>query len=263
MSGQNVSFWDHLDVLRSVLLKSLGAWLVGAVTAFCLKDCIFRLLFAPTSHDFVLYRGLCRLADLTGWGRLCPEEVQVSFLNTELTAQFMAHLQASLWFGLIFAFPFILYWLYGFIAPALYEKERRYGVTLTFASVLLFTAGICVCYFLIFPISFRFLYEYQVVDFVVNQISLSSYMSLFLTLSLLMGLTFEIPVLTWLLSKMGVLDADQMRKYRKHVFTVLLILAAVITPTGDPFTLLLVTLPIYLLYELSIAIIRTKCATAR
>ena len=258
MAENNTSFWDHLDVLRSVLLKALCAWIIGSIAAFCLKDWIFQFLFAPTNSDFVLYRALCHLSNLTGWSGLCLEEVQVSFLNTELTAQFMMHLQVSLWGGLLFALPFILYWLYGFIAPALYEKEKRYGITLITVSLLLFSAGIVVCYFLIFPMSFRFLVEYQVVDFVVNQISLTSYMSLFLTLSLLMGFTFEIPILTWLLAKMGVVDAEQLRKFRKHVFVVLLILAAVITPTGDPFTLMLVTLPIYLLYELSIAIIRSK-----
>lgn len=258
MAENNTSFWDHLDVLRSVLLKALCAWIIGSIAAFCLKDWIFQFLFAPTNSDFVLYRALCHLSNLTGWSGLCPEAVQVSFLNTELTAQFMMHLQVSFWCGLLFALPFILYWLYGFIAPALYEKEKKYGITLIAVSLFLFSAGIVVCYFLIFPMSFRFLVEYQVVDFVINQISLTSYMSLFLTLSLLMGFTFEIPILTWLLAKMGVVDAEQLCKFRKHVFVVLLILAAVITPTGDPFTLMLVTLPIYLLYEVSIFIIRTR-----
>lgn len=251
-----LSFWDHLDELRSVLLRSLGAWLAGSVVAFGCKTWLFRWLFAPAQPDFVLYRALCRLAERTGWQSLCPEPLDIHFLNTELTAQFMTHLEVSLWAGLLLALPLIVYWLYGFVSPALYEREKRYSVRLIVCSVLLFVAGVVLCYLIIFPLSFRFLSGYQVTDLVVNQISLSSYMSLFVVLALLMGLMFEIPVLTWFLSKMGLLRSEHLKKYRRHVFVAILIFAAVITPTGDPFTLLLVTLPVYLLYELSIAIVK-------
>ena len=239
-----LSFWDHLDQLRSVLLKSLGAWVAGAVVAFCLKDLLFGWLFAPASPDFVLYRVL----------PLSPDDMRVSFLNTEITGQFMTHMQVSLWAGLVLAFPLMTYWLYGFIAPALYEQERHYSLRLMLLSALLFAAGVCLSYFLIFPLSFRFLNTYQVTDIVVNQISLTSYISLFLVLSLLMGILFEIPVLTWFLSRTGIINAAHLRRFRRHVFVAILIFAAIITPTGDPFTLLLVTIPVYLLYELSIHI---------
>ena len=250
------SFWEHLDELRTVLLKSLAAWLAASVGAFCLKDRLFDLLFAPACPDFVLYRALCRLGETTGWGALCPEGMPVEFLNTELTAQFMTHLEVALFAGLAVALPLILFWLYGFVAPGLYQRERRTGVWLLVVSVLLFAAGAAVSYFLIFPVSFRFLSGYQVSDLVVNRISLSSYMSVLLVLTLLMGLLFEVPVLTWLLSRLGVLSPERLRRGRRYVFTVLLIVAAVITPTGDPFTLLLVTLPVYLLYELSIHVVK-------
>lgn len=250
-----LSFWEHLDELRSVLLKSLSAWLAGFVAAFCCKDWLFGMLFAPTQPDFILYRGLCRMAERTGWDVLCPSEVAVDFLNTELTAQFMTHIRVSLWAGLIAALPFITYQLYRFVSPALYESERRYSVRLVVVSMMLFAAGVCLSYLLIFPLSFRFLNSYQVTDMVVNHISLSSYISLFIVLTLLMGLLFEIPVLTWLLEKMGLLHREQLKQYRRYVFVDILILAALITPTGDPFTLLLVTTPIYLLYELSIALV--------
>ena len=250
-----LTFWEHLDELRTVLLKSLAAWVIGAMAAFCFKDALFAVLFAPSSADFILYRGLCRLAQLTGWSALCPPHMQVSFLNTELTAQFMTHIQVSLWVGFLLALPLIVYWLYGFIAPALYEQEKRYSVRLMVSVTLLFLAGVVLDYFLIFPLSFRFLSAYQVTELVVNQISLSSYITLFIVLALLMGLLFEVPILTWFLAKMGILNCDLLRQARKYVFVALLIIAAVITPTGDPFTLLLVTLPIYLLYELSIKII--------
>ena len=252
----NLSFWDHLDELRSVLLKSLAAWLVCTIGAFCCKDLLFDWLFAPASSDFVLYRILCRLAEYTGWSALCPGGVEVSFLNTELTAQFMTHVEVSLWAGFVVALPLIVYWLYGFVAPALYEKEKRYSISLVFCAMALFVLGVMLDYFLIFPFSFRFLSGYQVTDLVVNRISLSSYISLFIVLALLMGLLFEVPVITWFLAKMGILEAQHLRKGRKYVFVAILILAAVITPTGDPFTLMLVTLPIYGLYELSILIVR-------
>ena len=254
-----MTFWDHLDELRTVLLKSLAAWLVGTTGAFFAKDTLFTWLFAPASSDFVLYRGLCRLAEQTGWSALCPGETEVHFLNTELTAQFMTHVEVSLWAGFGLALPLIVYWLYGFVAPALYEWEKRYSVSLVLCATALFVMGVMLDYFLVFPFSFRFLSGYQVTDLVVNQISLSSYISLFVVLALLMGLLCEVPVLTWFLSKMGILNASHLRKGRKYVFVAILILAAVITPTGDPFTLMLVTLPIYLLYEMSIWIIqRTK-----
>ena len=250
------SFWDHLDELRSVLLKSLGVWAAAFVGAFCCKDRLFDLLFAPTQPDFITYRWLnsfnCQLSTIN-----CQlSTFNYQFINTELTAPFVIHLQVAMAAGLVIAMPFIVYWLYGFIAPALYERERRYSTVLVLASVLLFGLGIALNYLLIFPVSFRFLGTYQVTPLVVNHISLSSYVSLFLILMLLRGLLFEVPLLTWTLSKMGLLRKEQLCRYRRHVFVGILILAAVITPTGDPFTLMLVTLPVYLLYELSIALIR-------
>ena len=250
------SFWDHLDELRSVLLKSLGVWAVAFVGAFCCKDRLFDLLFAPTQPDFITYRWLnafnCQLSPFT----FHLSTFNFQFINTELTAPFVIHLQVAMAAGLVIAMPFIVYWLYGFIAPALYERERRYSTVLVLASVLLFGLGIALNYLLIFPVSFRFLGTYQVTPLVVNHISLSSYVSLFLILTLLMGLLFEVPLLTWTLSKIGLLRKEQLCRYRRHVFVGILIIAAVITPTGDPFTLMLVTLPVYLLYELSIALIR-------
>ena len=253
--SDNLSFWEHLDELRGILMKSLVVWCIATAAAFFFKDQLFAFLFAPSQPDFVLYRALCRLAELTGWPMLCPASVDVSFINTELTAQFMTHLQVSMFAGLAIALPFIVWWLYGFIAPALYAHERRYSVVLAFASLLLFVAGAALSYVLIFPLSFRFLGTYQVTDVVENHISLSSYISLFLVLCVLMGLLFEVPVLTWFLSRLGILRRAHLRHYRRHVFVAILVLAAVITPTGDPLTLLLVTAPVYLLYELSILIV--------
>lgn len=252
----NLSFWEHLDELRSVLIKSLLAWCVTTIGAFVFKDQLFTWLFAPSQPDFVLYRGLCRLAQMTGWKALCPEPITIEFINTELTAPFFTHLQVAMFTGLLIALPLIIWWLYGFIAPALYKEEKRYLVILAVVAMQLFLLGVIVSYFLIFPLSFRFLGSYQVTPLVVNQISLSSYISLLFTLCALMGLLFEVPILTWFLARMGIIQKEQLRHYRRHVFVATLIVAAVITPTGDPFTLLIVTIPVYMLYELSIAIIK-------
>lgn len=250
------SFWDHLEEFRKVLFRCLIAWLIGSVLAFCFKDLLFRVLFAPSSADFVSYRGLCRLAQATGWETLCPNAFEAQFINTELAAQFMTHIKVALWAGLVITFPFLLVQLYGFIVPALYEREKRYTMPLLLAGSLLFLAGVLLNYFVIFPFSFRFLANYQVYGAVENRISLSSYISAFVMLSLLMGLLFEIPILNYFLAKMGLLTAETLKKYRRHAIVGICIVAAVITPTGDAVTLALVTLPIYLLYEASIAIVK-------
>ena len=226
------SFWSHLDELRGVLLKSLCAWVIATTTAFFFKDRIFAFLMKP----------------------LGPEQ---SLINIDVTAQFVTHIQVSLCVGFVVALPLIISWLYGFVAPALYAREKRYTLVFMGCSVLLFAAGVALNYFLVFPLSFRFLSTYEVSPAVVNQISLGSYISLLLVLSVMMGLFFEVPVVTWLLSKLGILRREHLKRYRRHVFVAILILAAVITPTGNPFTLLLVTLPVYALYELSIGIVDT------
>ena len=228
---ENLSFWEHLDELRSALLKSLCAWLLATVAAFCAKDWLFEFLMRP----------------------LMPNQ---TLINIDVTAQFVIHIQVSLCIGLIVAFPLIIYWLYGFLAPALYVQEKRFTIFGMTGAILLFAAGVALNYFVIFPVSFRFLSNYQVTPMVENQISLSSYISLLLVLSILMGILFEVPILTWTLSKMGLLQREHLQKYRRYVFVGILILAAVITPTGDPITLLLVSIPVYLLYELSILAIR-------
>lgn len=225
-----MTFWEHLDELRSVLIKSLVAWLVASIAVFYFKKPLFDLIFRPLKQGQQL-------------------------INIDVTAQFFTHVQVALCVGFVVALPLIVAWLYGFVAPALYRNEKRYSVIFVLSSLILFAAGVALNYFLIFPLSFHMLSTYQVSDIVVNQISLTSYISLLLVLSIFLGLMFEIPVLTWLLAKLGILRREHLKRYRGHVFVTILIIAAVITPTGDPFTLLLVTLPIYLLYELSILII--------
>ena len=262
MSEREVSsFWDHLDVLRKVLLRCLMAWGIGAAAAFCFKTALFDLLFAPSRDDFISYRGLAWLCEKTGWQSLCPGSFKASFINTELAAQFMTHIKVALWSGLVVVSPYLLVQLYGFIAPALYEKEKRHAAPIIIWGTLLFLLGVLMNYFVIFPFAFRFLDNYQVYAEVHNQISLSSYISNLLMLSLLMGILFvgilfEIPIVNYLLAKAGLLQAETLKKYRRNAIVAIAIVAAVITPTGDAVTLTLVTLPIYLLYEASIKIVR-------
>lgn len=241
---EEMGFWDHLEVLRGTLIRSLSTIFVLSIVAFFLKEQLFNILFAPARSDFILYRIL----------GIEPQEV--CFINIELASQFMIHLEVSLVIGLVCAMPLIIVEFYRFVAPALYDNERRYSVGLIVGGIVLFVLGILLNYFIIFPITFRFLVEYQVDPMVVNQISLGSYISTLLLLSLILGVLFEMPVLAWFLAMVGVIDAKMMGRFRRHAFVGLLILSAVITPTGDAVTLMLVTLPLYLLYEVSIVIVR-------
>lgn len=248
------SFWDHLDELRSVLLRSLVAWAVTTGVVFALKDYVFAALFAPARPDFPLYRLLQRISP----SFMQDEMPELSLLNIDLTGQFMMHLEVSVWLGLVLALPVLVWQVYRFISPALYQNERRYVLRLMLPSALLFLLGVMMSYCLIFPLSFRFLSLYSVDALVVNQISLGSYISALLILSILMGILFQVPVLTWALSAMGLVTAEMLCHARSYVLIGVLIVAAIITPTGDVLTLMLVTIPVMLLYELGILLARVR-----
>ena len=241
------SFWDHLDELRSVLIRCVVAWAVCAVAAFCFRDALFAFLFAPAHPDFITYRIQNSLSLGEGLG-------EVSFINIRLAAQFTTHMQVAALAGLVIAFPFLIQQVYSFLSPALYPNEKRAARRVISFGTMLFLCGVALNYLIIFPFAFRFLATYQVQPEVVNQIALDSYVSTLLILSLVMGLLFEMPMVAWALGKAGILEAAWLKQYRRHALVALMILAAVITPTGDAFTLLLVTIPLYLLYELSILV---------
>lgn len=245
-----MSFWEHLDVLRGVLVRIAVVVLVCALVAFCFKDGLFALLLAPNSPDFFLYRLLARIMP-----DMAFPAAAIEIINTGLADQFTIHIKTACYVGLLCASPYILYALLRFVAPALYTREKHYVYRLVEWGYLLFMAGVALSYCVIFPFAFRFLGTYQVSGEVANKITLQSYMSTFWTLALLMGLLFEVPIVCWTLGRMGLLTAPLMHRYRRHVIVVILILAAVITPTTDVFTLLLVSLPIYLLYEISILLV--------
>ena len=196
----------------------------------------------------------------TGRRPLLPDfsndHFSVELININVASQFLTHISTSFWFALVLIFPYLTFEIWRFVQPALFDNEKK-SVGLAFAfGTFMFFLGCAVGYFLVFPFTFRFLTEYQLSPLITNQISLTSYMGNFLMLIFVMGIVFELPLLAWLLSKLGLVTKTFFRKYRKHAVVVLLVLSAVITPTGDPFTLMIVFLPLYLLYELSIKIVR-------
>ena len=241
---QTLTFWDHLDVLRSSLIRMAVAVAVVSIVAFLLKDELFSIVLAPRSSDFVTYR-------LIGVGAF-----SLHLMNTGLTEQFMIHVRTAMYAGLLVASPYILYELFRFVSPGLYQNERRYAFWIVGAAYMMFLVGTLVNYFIVFPLTVRFLGTYQVSPDVATMLTLQSYIDTLLGMSLDIGVVFELPVVCGLLGRMGLLTDGMMSLYRRHAIVAILIVAAIITPTTDVFTLCVVALPIYLLYELSIVIVR-------
>jgi len=244
VQGDGMTFWGHLDVLRGALFRMLGAVAVFAVVAFILKDELFSVVLAPRSSDFITYR------------LLGVEEFSIHLMNTGLTEQFMIHMRTAIYAGLLVASPYILYELFRFVSPGLYANERRYAVWIVGAAYLMFMVGTLADYFVVFPFTVRFLGTYQVSPDVANMLTLQSYVDTLLGMSLVMGVVFELPVVCGLLGRLGLINERLMSTYRRHAVVAILVAAAIITPTTDAFTLFVVALPIYLLYELSIFIVR-------
>ncbi|MCH5240057.1 MAG: twin-arginine translocase subunit TatC [Muribaculaceae bacterium] len=247
------SFWDHLDELRNVLLKITLVAILCGIVAFLFKELLFTIVLAPKEESFITYRWIEKIGGV--FSATPVEGFDVSLINTGLAQQFVIHMKTALCFGVLCASPYILYQLFRFVSPALYETERRYALQVVGNGYLMFIVGVMIGYFLIFPLTFRFLGTYQVSEEVVNMISLDSYMSTLVLICLAMGVVFELPVVCWLFARMGFLNSAFMKKYRKHSIVGVLIVAAVITPTSDVFTLLAVSLPMYLLYEASILLV--------
>jgi sec-independent protein translocase protein TatC len=244
VSSEGLTFWDHLDVLRSSLIRMAVAVAVLAVAAFVLKEELFSVVLAPRSSDFVTYR----LLGVTPF--------HLHLMNTGLTEQFMIHMRTALYAGLLAASPYVLYELFRFVSPGLYQNERRYAGWIVGAAYVMFLVGTLVNYFVVFPLTVRFLGTYQVSPDVANMLTLQSYVDTLLGMSLVMGVVFELPVVCGLMGRMGLLTDQWMNDYRRHAVVAILVVAAIITPTTDVFTLFVVALPIYLLYEVSIWIVR-------
>lgn len=252
------SFWDHLDELRGAIIRVGVVVFVLGIVAFLFKDLLFGVILAPKSDDFITYRIMEQLTALFSMGEGGEVEsfrFNVELINTELAQQFITHISMSFSAACFLVAPYILYEIFRFVSPALYNKERSYTSLVMTCSYAMFMLGATLSYFLIFPLTFRFLGTYQVSPEVSNQILLSSYIGTLMLLTLMMGIMFELPILCWLFAKLGFINATFLRTYRRHAIVILLIVAAVITPTSDVVTLLLVAMPIYLLYEVSIIIV--------
>ena len=252
-----MTFWGHLEVLRWSIMRVGIALVVCMIGCFVAMPHIFdSFILGPASSDFFLYKWL---SGLHGTGGIFPDfsrDFSVDIININVASQFTTHISTSFWLALVIVFPYLIYEIWKFISPALFPDERKNVRLAFFFGTFMFYLGCAVGYGVVFPFTFRFLTEYQVSTEIVNQISLNSYMGNFLMMVFVMGLVFEIPLLAWVLSAIGVVNKNFLKKYRRHAVVVLLILAAVITPTGDPFTLMVVFLPLYLLYELSIKVVR-------
>ncbi len=242
--ASSMTFWDHLDELRGVIIRMLLVTMLAAVVAFVIKDELFAVVLAPRTSDFITYR------------LLGVEPFSIHLMNTGLTEQFMMHLKTAMYVGVLVALPYVIYVLFRFVSPALYDNERKYATVLCTSGYLMFMLGTALNYFLIFPLTVKFLGTYQVSPDVANMLTLQSYMETLLMMNLVMGIVFELPVVSWILGRMGLVNAQMMQSMRRHAVVAILIVAAIITPTTDAFTLFVVALPIWLLYELSIVIVR-------
>ena len=249
-----MTFGGHLEVFRRMLFRVLGVALVLAVVVFCFKDLTFGVLMAPSHWDFITYRWLEKLIQSFG-SEFQFDQFHVNLIATDLSSQFMTHITTAFYLGLLGASPYILYELFRFVSPALYDSERKYAVKIVVTIYLLFIVGVLMTYYVLFPVSFRFLGTYSVSEDVVSNITLDSYISTFTSLTLVMGLVFQLPVIAFFLAKMGAISYPMLSQYRKHAFIIIMFVAAIITPP-DIMTLILVTGPLYLLYELSIKVVK-------
>lgn len=250
------TFWEHLDELRVYLLKIAAVTIVCGIVAFLFKEELFTIILAPKQDDFITYRIFNLMSSWLSLSDANSGIFSVKLINTGLAEQFIIHVKTALYTGILCASPYILYLLFRFVSPALYSKEKKYALRMVGGGYAMFIIGVALNYLLIFPLTFRFLGTYQVSNEVENMISLQSYMDTLLMMNLMMGIVFEIPILCWLLALFGFISAPFMRHYRRHAIVIILVIAAIITPTSDVFTLSLVAMPMCLLYEISILLVK-------
>ena len=236
-----MSFWDHLDVLRGTLFRSALAIVLVSVVLLCFKKFLFDdIILAPSRPDFFIYKWF-------------GQDFSMELINTEISAQFFVHLKVSFICGFVLSFPYVIYEVWKFIAPALYENERISVSKAFLSSAVLFYIGVAVGFCLIFPITLSFFQGYTVSDSIANTITLNSYISLFSSMVIQFGIVFEFPGLIAVMSSMGLITRDTLKQYRKHAVIGILVVAAIITP-ADPFSMAIAALPLYLLYELSVLV---------
>ncbi|MBP1614303.1 MAG: Sec-independent protein translocase TatC [Bacteroidetes bacterium] len=255
-----MTFWDHLDELRKVLFRIFGVWFVLAVGYFIAMPWLFdHVILAPCHNDFVFYSLLRSMGEsLQLTDDFFTKEFSVKLININLAAPFFIHMSTAFWMSVVTAMPYLFFEIWNFIRPALYPNEQKGVKRALCVGTVMFFIGVLVGYFMVYPLTLRFLSTYELSAEIENRISLNSYIDNFMVLVLCMGLAFELPLVAWLLSLMGVVNKAFLRKYRKHAIVIIVAVAAIITPTGDPFTLSVVAIPLCLLYELSILLIKEK-----
>jgi len=251
-----MSFFDHLEVLRWHLIRSAIAIAIFMGLAFTFYDFIFdTIVMGPKKPDFWTYRMMCLIGERFNLGPdFCVKEIPINIINTDMAGQFTLQLNSSLLIGLVLGFPYLLYEIWLFIKPALTDVERKSANGFVFYATLLFILGILFGYFMISPLSVNFLAHYSVSPEIDNQITVDSYLSSVATLTLGTGVVFELPIIIFILSKIGIMTPQFMRATRRYAVILILVIAAIVTPTPDILTMLTVSFPLFLLYELSIVI---------
>jgi sec-independent protein translocase protein TatC len=248
MKGEGeMSFLQHLEELRWHLIRSIIAIVVFMIVAFCFKDFIFnKVILAPKDPQFITNRLLCSLSE-----KLCINQKPVNLISIKMSGQITTHIIVALVAGLILAFPVVIYEFWRFLRPALHSNEAKHAKGAVLASSLLFFTGVLFGYYLLAPLSIHFLTTYSISESVVNQINVRSFIGTLTSICLATGVVFELPIIAFFLTKIGIITPAFMRKYRKHAIVVIFIVAAIITPP-DVFSQTLVAIPLLLLYEISI-----------
>jgi len=257
---EEMSFWDHLEALRWTIARCAIALMVFAIGGFASMKYLFdAVILAPCRYDFVLYKLMCKVTSaITFLPDFCDDTYNVHLFNVKMASQFFTHMSTSFWLAVLLTFPYLMYEVWRFVSPALYEHEKKNVRWVFCFGTIMFFIGCAVGYFMVFPMTLRFLATYQLSEMIKEEVSLESYMDNFFMLIFIMGVVFELPVLSWLLSKFGLITRSFFKRYRRHAIVTLLIASAIITPSGDPFTLACVFFPIYGLYELSALFVKKK-----
>ncbi|WP_090971567.1 twin-arginine translocase subunit TatC [Parapedobacter composti] len=250
-----MSFFDHLEVLRWHLIRSAIAVVIFMLLAFSFYDFIFDdIIMGPKSPDFWTYRMMCKIGEWLNTPGFCVTEVPGTIINTQMAGQFILQINSSLIIAVMLGFPYLLYEVWLFIKPALTDVERKSASGFVFYASILFALGVLFGYYIVVPLSINFLANYSISETIANTITISNYLSFVATLTLGCGIVFELPVIIFILSKIGIMTPQFMRKSRQYAVVIILIIAAIITPTADVITMLTVSFPMFLLYELSIVV---------
>lgn len=250
-----MSFFDHLEVLRWHIIRSVIAIAVFAILAFSFYDTLFdSVIMAPKHADFWTYRMMCKMGDLMNLPGFCVDNIPISIINTEMAGQFMMQINSSLLMAVTLGFPYLIFEVWLFIKPALTDLERRSARGFIFYASVLFLIGVLFGYYIVVPLSINFLSNVSLSIEITNQITITSYLSTIATLSMGCGIVFLLPIVIYVLSKLGIMTPEFMKASRRYAIVIILVIAAIITPSADVITMLTVSAPMFVLYEISISV---------